>query len=104
MEAEVERWMRMLNDRRDEAVATHERERVAIELAFRETDDTGDWLIWVLVQGEGGASIADSPFDIDREHAAFAERCLLPRGPEADPQLLLLPDPVRDAVLAWTVA
>jgi hypothetical protein len=45
MEQEAERWMRMLNDRRDEAVQTLERERVAIEIVFRERDDDGDWLV-----------------------------------------------------------
>jgi hypothetical protein len=99
MAAEVDRWMEMLNARRDEAVATLERERVAAELVFRE----GDALVWVMVQGEGGAAIDDSPFEIDREHAAFADRCLLPREPEAEPLLLLLPAPVRDAVVAWAL-
>jgi hypothetical protein len=57
MEREAERWMQMLNDRRDEAVQTLERERVAIEIVFRERDDDGDWLVWVMIQGDGGASI-----------------------------------------------
>jgi hypothetical protein len=103
MEEEAERWMRMLDERRDEAVQTLERERVALEIVFRERDDDGDWLVWVMIQGEGGASIDDSPFDIDREHAAFAERVKLPNRPEAEPQVLLLPDPVREAVLRWAL-
>jgi uncharacterized protein DUF6176 len=103
MEAEAERWMRMLNDRRDEAVRTleRERERVALEIVFRERDEHGDGLVWMTIQGERGASIADSPFEIDREHLAFAERCKLPNRPDAEPQLLLMPEPVRDAVLRW---
>jgi hypothetical protein len=103
MEAEAERWMQMLNDRQAEAVETLERERVAMEIVFRERDDEGDWLVWVMIHGEGGASIQDSPFDIDRDHAAFAERVKLPSGPEAEPQVLLLPDPVREAVLRWAI-
>jgi hypothetical protein len=101
MEEEAERWMQMLNDRHAEAVRTLERERVAVEVVFRERDDDGDWLIWVMIQGEGGDSIAESPFSIDRDHAAFAERCKLPNQPEMDAQLLLLPAPVLDAVLGW---
>ncbi len=97
MEAEVDRWMRTLNDRLDEAVRTLERERVAIELAFRD----GDSLVWVMVHGEGGATTEGSPFEIDADHAAFAERCVFPGAPEAEPQLLLLPAPVRGAVLRW---
>jgi hypothetical protein len=92
-----------LNDRRVEAAQTLERERVAVEIVFRERDDDGDWLVWVMIQGDGGASTEDSPFDIDHEHAAFAERVKLPNRPEAEPQLLLLPDPVRDAVLGWAM-
>ena len=56
-----------------------------------------------MIQSEGGASIEDSPFQIDRDHAAFAGRVKLPNRPEAEPQLLLLAGPVRDAVLAWTM-
>jgi hypothetical protein len=103
MEREADRWMQMLNDRVEEAVQTLERERVAIEIVFRERDDDGDWLVWVMLQGEGGATIEDSPFDIDREHAAFAERVKLPNEPEAEPQLVLLAGPVREAVLAWAM-
>ena len=104
MEQEAERWMQMLNDRHDEATQTLERERVAIEIVFREHDDDGDWLVWVMLQGEGGESIGDSPFAIDHDHVAFAERVKLPNRPEAEPQLLLLAAPVRDAVLRWTRA
>jgi nuclear transport factor 2 (NTF2) superfamily protein len=103
MEEEAERWMRMINDRLVEAVQTLERERVAIEIVFREHDDGGDWLVWVMVQGEGGASIDESPFAIDRDHAAFAERVKFPNRPEAEPQVLLLAEPVRDAVLRWAL-
>jgi hypothetical protein len=56
-----------------------------------------------MVHGEGGASSADSPFDIDREHAALAERCKLPNLPEAEPELLRLPEPVQAAVLDWAL-
>jgi hypothetical protein len=103
MEQEAERWMQMLNDRRGEAVQTLERERVAIEIVFREHDSDGDWLVWVMIQGDGGESIEDSPFEIDRDHAAFAERVKLPSLPEAEPQLLLLAEPVRHAVLRWAI-
>ena len=103
MEREAERWMQMLNDRREEAVQTLERERVAIEIVFRERDDDGDWLVWVMLQGEAGAAIEDSPFQFDRDHADFADRVKLPNRPEAEPQLLLLAEPVREAVLRWTM-
>jgi hypothetical protein len=56
-----------------------------------------------MIQGAGGASIKDSPFEIDRDHAAFAERVKLPNRTEAEPLLLLLAEPVRDAVLRWAI-
>ena len=104
MEEEAQRWMQMLNDREREAVQTLERERVALELVFRERDGDGDWLVWVMVHGEQGESIGDSPFEIDRDHLAFAERVKLPNRPEAEPQVLLMAVPVRDAVLRWALA
>lgn len=68
-----------------------------------ERDDDCDWLVWVMVQGEGGASIERSPFEIDRDHAAFAQRVKPPNRAEAEPKLLLLAEPVRDAVLRWSI-
>jgi hypothetical protein len=103
MEDEAQRWMQMLNDREQEAVETLERERVALEVVFRERDDDGDWLVWVMVQGAAGESTDDSPFEIDRDHLAFAERVKMPNRPEAEPQVLLMPAPIRDAVLRWTL-
>ena len=88
MEDEAQRWMQMINDREGEAV---------------ETLDDGDWLVWVMVQGDQGESIDDSPFEIDRDHRAFAERVKLPNRPEAEPQALLMPAPVRAAVLRWAL-
>ena len=104
MEGEAQRWMQMLNRREAEAVQTLERERVALEVVFRERDADGDWLVWVMIQGEQGEAIDDSPFEIDRDHLHFAERVKTPNLPEADPQVLLMPGPVRDAVLRWALA
>jgi hypothetical protein len=102
MGGEVDRWMRMLNERLDECVATLDRERMAVELIFRDRDELGEWLYVVSIQGEGGEGLETSTHAIDRDHVEFARRCKEPGWLEAEPQLLLLPDPVRRAVLAWT--
>jgi len=39
----------------------------------------------------------------DRDHLEQAKRTKEPGWTEARPQLLLMPEPVRDAVLAWAV-
>jgi Family of unknown function (DUF6176) len=101
MAGEVDRWMRMLNDRLDECVATLDRERMAAELIFRDHDEQGEWLYVVSIQGEGGEGLDTSTHAIDRDHVEFARRCKEPGWLEAEPQLLLLPDPVRRAMLAW---
>jgi hypothetical protein len=100
--AEADRWMRMLNDRQDECVATLDRERMAIEIIFRLTEDGEDYLFWMTVRGEQGAGL-DLSVPIDRDHDAQARRTKEPGWVEAEPQVLLLPDPVREAVLAWAL-
>ena len=88
----------MLNDRLDECVASLDREHMAVEAVFRDTDDDGvEWLYWVILQGEGGGAL-DESLPIDRDHVAFAKRCKPPGWLEATPQLLLMPDDVRQAV------
>ena len=101
--AEADSWMRMLNDRLDESVATLERERMGIEIVFRLSDDSGDYLYWVTVRGEGGASVETSEHQLDEDHLAFDKRVREPGWTTGKVELLLLPDPVRDAVLAWSV-
>jgi hypothetical protein len=100
--AEADRWMRMLNDRIDECVATLDRERMAIEIVFRLQEDGEDYLYWVSVKGEGGAGL-DLDLPIDRDHVEQAMRTKEPGWVEAEPQVLMLPDPVREAVLGWAL-
>jgi hypothetical protein len=99
---EADRWMQMLNDRHDECVATLDRERMAIEIIFRSQEDGADYLYWVSVRGADGGEL-DLSNPIDRDHEAQARRTKEPGWVEAEPQVLLLPDPVREAVLAWAL-
>jgi hypothetical protein len=91
--------MAMLNDRIDECVATLDRERMALELVFRQVDADGEWLYWVSIYGEGGAGV-DESIPIDRDHVAFGKQCKEPGWTEASPQLLLAPTSVRKALMA----
>src|SRR3954449_3372673 len=101
--AEAERWMRMLDDRVEECVATLDRERMAVEIVFRLQEDGEDYLYWVAIRGDQGADLASSDHAIDRDHQAQARRTKEPGWVEAEPQVLMLPDPVREAVLAWAL-
>lgn len=99
---EADRWMRMLNDRLDECVATLDRERMAIEIVFRLREGGEDYLYWVSVKGEDGAGL-DPDLPIDRDHVEQAKRTKEPGWVEAEPQVLMLPNPVREAVMAWAL-
>jgi hypothetical protein len=100
--AEADRWMAMLNDRLDECVATLDRERMAVEVVFRLRDGEAEHLYWVAIRGAGGSGL-DLSKPIDRDHEAQARRTMEPGWVEAEPQVLMLPDPVRRAVLAWAL-
>ena len=100
--SEADRWMTILNERVDECVATLDRERMAIEIIFRLKENGEDYLFWIEVLGADGAGLdLDNP--IDRDHFEQAKRTKEPGWTEAEPQLLLLPDPVRKAVLSWAL-
>ncbi len=101
--AEADRWMRMLDERADECVATLDRERMAVEIIFRLREGEDDHLFWVTIRGEDGAGMDTSEHAIDRDHEAQARRTKEPGWVEAEPQVLLLPDPVRRAVLDWAL-
>jgi hypothetical protein len=100
---EADRWMTMLDDRVDECVATLDRERMAVENVFRLREDGQDFLYWLAIRGEGGAELQSSTHQIDLDHEAQSRRTKEPGWVEADPQVLMLPDPVREAILAWAL-
>ena len=99
---QADRWMQMLDDRLDECVATLDRERMAIEIVFRLKEDGADYLYWVSVQGADGGGL-DLANQIDGDHLEHAKRTKYPGWVEAEPQVLLLPDPIRRAVLDWAL-
>jgi hypothetical protein len=100
---EADRWMKMLDERVDECVATLDRERMAVEIVFRLREDGQDFLYWLAIRGEGGAELQSSTHRIDLDHQAQSLRTKEPGWVEADPQVLMLPDPVRAAILAWAL-
>lgn len=101
--AEADRWMTMLNDRLAECVATLDRERMAIEIVFRLRENDEDYLFWVSVRGAGGAGL-DPDSALDRDHVEHAKKTLPPGSwVNATPQVLLLPAPVREAVMSWAL-
>ncbi len=99
---EADRWIQMLDERSDECVATLDRERMAIEIIFRLKEDGEDYLFWMSVYGAGSGGL-DLSNAIDRDHDAMARRVKEPGWVEAEPQVLLLPEPVREAVMAWAL-
>jgi hypothetical protein len=96
----ADEWMAMLNERIDECVATLDREKMALELVFRRSDEDGEWIYWVSIYGPGGAGL-DESVPIDRDHAAYGRQCKTPGWEEASPQFFLAPEPVRNAILSW---
>lgn len=100
---EADRWMRMLDDRVEECIATLDRERMAVEIVFRLREDGEDYLFWVAIRGEDGADLQSSQHDIDIDHQEHARRTKEPGWVEAEPQVLMLPEPIREAVLAWAL-
>jgi len=76
---------------------------MAVEIVFRLHEDGQDYLYWVAIRGEGGADLQSSTHQIDLDHQAQAMRTKEPGWVEAEPQVLMLPEPVRQAVLGWAL-
>jgi hypothetical protein len=96
----TDRWMAMLNARVDECVATLDREKMALEIVFRRTDDDGEWIYWLSLYGPDGAGL-DESVAIDRDHVALGRQCKEPGWEEATPQFFLAPESVRNAIASW---
>ena len=76
MSQRADEWMKMLNNRLPECLATFPREKMALELIFRDTIDGSDYLYWFSIQGEGGESVHTSEHDLDIEHIKFSRECI----------------------------
>lgn len=73
---------------------------MAIELVFRLREGDDEFLYWVSLHGEGGSG-PTTDAQIDRDHLAQAKRTKEPGWVEAEPQVVLMPKPVEEAVTAW---
>jgi hypothetical protein len=101
-EARVDEWLAMLNGRMAEAKQTLVREKMKLEVIFREKMGGDEYLTWFSMQDETGAPVASSPFDVDREHLKFHDECIdhdYGRH-DAQAQVVLVPDAVASA-LGW---
>ena len=101
-EAEAEAWMRMLNDRLDEAVATLPAERAPLQASFLHREADGSlWLYHLSFVSEERPDYEPHMTDIDRAHASFGARVKMPGWEELRPVLMLTPDHIRDALVRW---
>lgn len=101
-EQEADRWMAMINERYAECVESLDRERMAVECAFRFREVGQEYIYWMSIYGEDGSGL-DLSNPLDRELQDQATLCKEPGWVDAEPQFLLLPDPVKKALLAWAL-
>ena len=101
-EARVDEWLRMLNERIDEAKETLRREKMKVEVIFREKIGGDEYLSWFSVQDETGAPVSSSPHEIDKEHLRFHDECLDHDYGRRDgqAQVVMVPDEVA-AAMGW---
>ena len=88
-EEKANEWMKMLNDRIDEAVETMRREEMYVEAIFEEEINGEKYLTWFSVQGEDGKMCMDSEYELDKVHIKYWEECIDENLP-ADNQKLKL--------------
>lgn len=63
---------------------------------------SGHHLYWVSVHEPNNGGL-DPDQAIDRDHLEQSKRTKEPGWVEAEPQVLMLPDPIRKAVLDWAL-
>ena len=96
----VDEWMSMLNANMEEVLQGLDRERMKLEVIFREIIDGEEYLYWFSVQGEGGESVKTSPFPVSQKHLEFHEECVDPEYGmrDAQSQVIIAPRQVAQAM------
>ena len=98
-EAEFESWMAMLHDRYDECVASLPAERMAFEATFLNREADGSlWMYHLQLRHEDSPGLQEEG-DLDRAHVEFAKRTKERGWEELKPELLLVPDAVREQLV-----
>jgi len=102
-ENRVDEWLSMLNTRMPETLETLERERMLVEVIFRERVDGVELLSWFSIQREGGESVLTSEHEIDKLHIEFWRECIDDTygAFDAIPQVVMVPDSVAKA-MGWS--
>ena len=101
---EVDRWMQMLRDRREECIATLSRDGLAIEVIFRSREQDSDVLYWFEIGSRPGdlSAVADELLTpIDRDALEYGARAKEPGHTSPDVELVLMPEPVERAIREW---
>ena len=98
----ADEWLQVLNERIDECVTTLEREKMYVEVVFRERYNGEEFLYWFAIQDEAGQPLETSPHEIDKIHRAFGRECIdLTYGAvDPVPQVVMIPDRVA-AAMGW---
>jgi hypothetical protein len=96
----VDEWLRLLNARIDECVATLQREKMHVEVVFRERFQDEEFLYWFTIQDEFGESLETSPHEIDKIHRSFSRECIDLSYGAVDPlpQVIMIPEHVATAM------
>jgi len=101
--ARVDEWLKVLNARMEETIVTLERQKMYVEVVFRERYQNEDFLYWFSIQHETGERIESSLYEIDAVHSAFSRECIDLTYGAVDPlpQVIMIPEHVA-AAMDWT--
>ncbi|MDO4753842.1 MAG: DUF6176 family protein [Bacillota bacterium] len=100
MSRKVDEWLSFLNTHMEDTLLTLEGEKMYVESIHREVVETGEYLYWYSVQGEGGNSVQDSESEIDIKHLQYWDACIDETYTENDipTAVVMIPDKVRSSM------
>ncbi|RCW62588.1 DUF6176 family protein [Saliterribacillus persicus] len=72
----VDEWMKFLNDNMKDVLLTLENEKMYVESIFREKIEETEYLYWHSIQGDGGAHVEESQYEVDKKHLEYWYVCI----------------------------
>ncbi|RDI45557.1 DUF6176 family protein [Falsibacillus pallidus] len=94
----VDEWMKLLNDHMDKVLLTLKDEKMHVETIFREKNESGEYLYWFSIQGEGGSDVEESNHEIDKKHLEFWRECIDENYAEVSitPKVIMIPENLKN--------
>lgn len=99
--AQVDEWLKFLNENMKDVLITLEGEKMFVETIFREQLNGDEYLYWYSIQGGGGQEVEQSTHWIDKKHLEYWNECIDEtfRPVDLRTEVVMVPEKIKKSMI-----